>query len=104
MGIAKLQDTLEENKIRWFGHVMRIGKERLPKMAIKRKIRKKKPVGIPGTMWEDQVKRYVEKLGRPRKMEDAILNLIPQPQTQEKMMMKLVTYLHHFPILSPCHE
>ena len=78
-GIAKLKDTLEKNRIRWFGHIMRMGEERLPKIALKMKLKGKKPVGRPRIRREDQVKRDVgrrekamtrsdkgEKLGRPR--------------------------------------
>ena len=67
MRIAKLQDrsTLEENRIRWFGHVMRMGEERLPKMILKIKLKGKKAVGRPRMKWEDQVKRNVERRGKP---------------------------------------
>ena len=65
LGIAKLLVTLEENRTRRFRHVMRMSEERLPKMALKIKLKGEKPVGRPRMRWEDQVKRDVERRGKP---------------------------------------
>ena len=44
---------------------MRMGEERLPKMALKIKLKGKKMMRRPRTRWEDQVKRDVERRGKP---------------------------------------
>ena len=43
---GKLRDILEENRIRWFGHVMNTGEERLRKMGQEMKVKRK-------NLWED---------------------------------------------------
>ena len=44
---------------------MRMGEERLPKMALKIKLKGKKPVGRPRTRQDDRVKRDIERRGKP---------------------------------------
>jgi hypothetical protein len=46
-----------ENRLRWFRHVRRMAKHRIPKRVLEMKISGKKPKGRPRTRWQDKVKR-----------------------------------------------
>lgn len=63
LNMEKLQDTIDNSRIKWMGHIMRMEEERLPKQALKLKGRGKRPLGRPRKRWLDQVKEDVEKRG-----------------------------------------
>ena len=62
-GILKLQDRIETTKLKWYGHMMRMGEERVPKKAFLEKVSGKRPRGRPRKRWADTVWECVEKKG-----------------------------------------
>ena len=51
------------NRIRWFGHVMRMQDTRLPKKIFTLELTGRRPIGRPRTRWRDQVKQDLERRG-----------------------------------------
>ena len=47
--IEKLQDVLDDNRIRWFGHVMRMQDATLPKKIFTLELTGRRPIGRPMT-------------------------------------------------------
>ena len=58
-----MQDVLDDNRIRWFGHVMRMQDTRLPKKRFTLELTGRRPIGRPRTRWRDQVKQDLERRG-----------------------------------------
>ena len=59
LNIKPLLLQIERFQFRWFGHVSKMPKERLPKQALLAKAIGRGPVGRPRTGWTD----YIEDLG-----------------------------------------
>ena len=57
--IEPLLLRIERCQLRWFDHVSRMPRERLPKQALLAKANRRRPVGRPRTRWTD----YIEDLG-----------------------------------------
>jgi hypothetical protein len=55
---------MERNRLKWYGDVMRMADERIPKKMLEMKLRERRPRGRPRTRWMDQVKRDMEKRGK----------------------------------------
>ena len=47
--------------LRWFGHVMHMGEDRLSKKMLHTKMEEKQPRGRPRTRWIDQIRKDIEK-------------------------------------------
>ena len=62
-GIWKLQDRIETTKLKWYGHMMRMGEERVPQKTFLEKVTGKRPRGRPRKRWRDSVKECIEKKG-----------------------------------------
>jgi hypothetical protein len=45
--------------MRWYGHVLRMNKERIPKKVSNMKVKGKHPRGRPRSRWEQQVREDV---------------------------------------------
>jgi hypothetical protein len=55
------------NRIRWYGHVSRISKERISRMVYNMKVKGKHPRRRPRSRWEHKVRKYVtQKEGRKK--------------------------------------
>jgi hypothetical protein len=59
--VDDIKTDIEKNRLRWYGHVMRMAGERIPKKTLEMKLRGRRPRGRPKTRWMDQVLRDVEK-------------------------------------------
>ena len=59
LNIMPLLLRIERSQLRWFGHVSRMPRERLPKQALLAKANERRPVGRPRARWTD----YIENLG-----------------------------------------
>jgi hypothetical protein len=53
---------MKRNKLKWYGDVMHMASERIPKKLLELKLRGRR--GRPRTRWMDQVKRDMEKRGK----------------------------------------
>jgi hypothetical protein len=51
---------VERNRLKWYGHVMHMVDDRIPKKMLEMKLRGRRPRGRPRTRWMDQVKRGKE--------------------------------------------
>jgi hypothetical protein len=63
----KVDDTkhgMERNRLKWYGHIMCIADERIPKRMLDMKFRGRRPRGRPRARRMDQVKRDMEKRGK----------------------------------------
>jgi hypothetical protein len=59
--VDDIQHDMEEIRLKWYGHVMRMADDRIPKKMLEMKLRGRRPTGRPRTRWMDQVKRDMEK-------------------------------------------
>jgi hypothetical protein len=62
--IDDIKYNIERNRLKWYGHVMRMADERIPKRTLEMKLRGRRPRCRPRTRWMDQVMRDVEKRGK----------------------------------------
>ena len=61
LGVQKLNDKLEQNRLRWFGHVKRMNEVRLPRQAMEGRMSGKRGRGRPRMRWMDSVKNSIRK-------------------------------------------
>jgi hypothetical protein len=52
LGVPPLQIEIEESQLRWAGHVLRMGKERIVWKVFEAKAQVRRPVGRPRQTWE----------------------------------------------------
>jgi len=71
-GTVPLADMLKANRLRWLGHVIRMGSERLPKQALLSRLHGVCSVrpGRPPRSWEECIKHVLVDLGLPLPMHD----------------------------------
>jgi hypothetical protein len=62
--VHDIKHDMERNRLKWYGHVMRMADERIPKKILEMKLRGRRPRGRPRTRWMDQVKRDMERRGK----------------------------------------
>jgi hypothetical protein len=62
--VDEIKHDMERNRLKWYGHVMRMADERIPKTMLEMKMRGRRPRGRPRTRWMDKVKRDAEKRGK----------------------------------------
>ena len=63
LSVKPLLREIEENKLRWYGHVKRMDEERLAKRYLEWKPQGKRPVGRPRKRWIDGVGEALERRG-----------------------------------------
>jgi hypothetical protein len=51
-----ITETVRLNRLRWFGHVQRMGKNRIPKKLLYRTLEMKRLRGRPRNRWQDEVR------------------------------------------------
>ena len=61
LGVQKLNDKLEQNRLRWFGHVKRMNEVRLPRQAMEGRMSGKRGRGRRRMRWMDSVKNSIRK-------------------------------------------
>jgi hypothetical protein len=59
--VDDIKHDMGRNRLKWYGHVMRMADERIPKKMLEMKLRGRRPRGRPRTRWMDQVKRDMKK-------------------------------------------
>ena len=64
LGVTSVGRKLDENVLRWFGHVSRMEAERLPRRMLYAKVPGHRPRGRPRVRWIDGVKSAVEERGK----------------------------------------
>ena len=52
-----MRELLRQQRLLWFGHCIRMGDERLPKMAVFGRLEGKRPRGRPPRRWREDVLR-----------------------------------------------
>ena len=62
VGVSPVRERIQKRRLMWFGHVVRMGEERLPKKAGKLQREGKRPRGRPKTRWSDAVRRDLQKM------------------------------------------
>jgi hypothetical protein len=62
--VDSIKHNMESNRVKWYGHIMCMADERVPKRMLEMKLRGRRPRGRPRTRWTDQVKRDTEKRGK----------------------------------------
>lgn len=63
LNVLPLLDDIEKNKLRWYGHVMRMEEQRKPKKYLIWKPQGKRPVGRPRKRWLEGVATALDKRG-----------------------------------------
>jgi hypothetical protein len=62
--VDDIKHDMERNRLKWYGHVMCMADERIPKKMLEMKLRGRRPRGRLRTRWMDQVQRDMEKRGK----------------------------------------
>jgi hypothetical protein len=60
LNIKTLKGKLTNNRIKWYGHVLRMNEQRIPKKVFNMKVKGKYPNGRPRLRWEQQVRCHAE--------------------------------------------
>jgi hypothetical protein len=55
--------VIKSRRMKWAGHVARLGKRRVVYRVLVRKTEGKRPLGRPKRGWEDNIKIYFQKVG-----------------------------------------
>merc|ERR1712208_854 len=64
LGVEPLLLRLERSQLRWFGHLVRMPPERLPREVLGARPTGRRPRGRPRTRWKDYISRLAwERLG-----------------------------------------
>ncbi|MPC59746.1 hypothetical protein E2C01_053774 [Portunus trituberculatus] len=63
LGFESILEFIERGILRWFGHTMRMEREKYPAKYYLWKPRGRRPVGTPRKRWQDGVKEAVEARG-----------------------------------------
>ena len=63
LGTSSVEDKVDENILRWFSHVYRMGEERIPKHMLDHKVCGRRPRGRPRMRWVDGAKLAVGERG-----------------------------------------
>jgi len=58
--------VVKSRRMRWAGHVARMGEDRGVHRVLVRKPQGKKPLGRPRRRWEDNIKMDLQEVGRSR--------------------------------------
>ena len=64
LGVKGLLDVVEEQRLRWYGHVMRMGEGRIPRRYLRWKPQGRRPVGRPRKIWLDGVDEALKRKGK----------------------------------------
>ena len=56
-------DSIEENQLIWYGHVQRMGQDRLPKKTMRRILREHRKKGRPKKTWIEPIRRSMSDRG-----------------------------------------
>jgi hypothetical protein len=51
-----ITETIRLHRLRWFGHIERMGENRTPKRVLSMKLEATRPRGRPRNRWEDEVR------------------------------------------------
>ena len=62
-GVPPITNFLRSQRLRWAGHVARMGEERLPKQVMFNIPQGRRPLGRPRMRWKDNIKKDAELLG-----------------------------------------
>lgn len=54
---------LEQSQLKWYGHVLRMTENRLPKQILESKMEGKRPVGRPRKRWQSSICEILKRLG-----------------------------------------
>ena len=63
LNVTPLMEEIERNKLRWYGHVMRMDESKKPKQYLVWTPEGKRPVGRPRMRWIEGVKTALERRG-----------------------------------------
>lgn len=67
LGVEPLLLRLERSQLRWFGHLVRMPPERLPREVLEARPTGRRPRGRPRTRWRDYIDSLaLERLGIPQ--------------------------------------
>ena len=58
--IEEIKRDIEKIRLQWYGHVMRIPEERIPKSMLQTKPKGKRPRGSPRTRWLNKIREKME--------------------------------------------
>ncbi len=56
MGVALIMEKMKEERLRWYGHVVRSKEESIAKRAMRLNTEGKRPRGRPKNRWMDRIK------------------------------------------------
>ena len=62
--VTPLAQEIEIKQLRWFGHVSRMSKERLPKKCIEARLDGKRSRGRPRTTWTENITKLGNRRGK----------------------------------------
>ena len=65
MGISSIEDVIRYNRLRWFGHLQRVDKEKWHRKILNFKVIGSYPLGRPKQRWFDNIRCDFDKLRLP---------------------------------------
>lgn len=63
LNVEPLVQRIQKARLRWFGHVKRMGKERVARRELEREVKGKRSVGRPRRRWMDQIWKDIREAG-----------------------------------------
>ena len=64
MKVRPVTQMIEEKQLKWFGHVKRMGKDRIVRKSVEAREWEKRSRGRPRITWLDNIKEYGRKRGK----------------------------------------
>ena len=58
-----MTNVIKSRRMRWAGHVARMGEERAVYRVLVGKLEKKRPLGRPRRRWVDNIRMYLQEVG-----------------------------------------
>ena len=70
--VKPIIESIETKQLKWYGHVKRMGKERIPRKCLEVRMEGKRSRGRPRTSWMENINNHVRKRNKTLKEADKL--------------------------------